>query len=183
MFQPLFQAVRLHREDHLRAPAAFGSVLGDEWLFRDLAFGDVRIGGFHFKGNGLVARCAALRICGEPPALLREQLQIDDGGAAAGGKGRALREQAAVFRDEVMAAKYHIGRRFAAAGVGIDVGADEPRGLPHRKRAAVLRFADGLVARREVRDDERSRKRVGDGGRLRHPEVLADLSGEAETVH
>ena len=69
------------------------------------------------------------------------------------------------------------------AGVGVEIRAQQPRRLLAHERAAVVGFADRLVAGREVCDHGRARERVVRARRQRSPQILAHLGREAKLRH
>ena len=93
---------------------------------------------------------------------------------------RALRQDRAVFADQVVPGKHEVGRRFALPRVGIEVPADQLSRLRFHQHAAVVALADCLVARRKVGQDRRPGRRMSDRRRLRHPEILTDFCCDHE---
>ena len=90
-------------------------------------------------------------------------------------EGRALREQAAVLRNEVVAGEDEVLRGLARAGARVDVAADKAGALAAHQLAAVVGLADERVGGAEVADERGAGLRVANRRRLRDPEVLADL--------
>ena len=161
------QPVGLHGEDELAALGAGGIVGRDkrrrrdgprERHFPERKMEHDRLVSFAL---GLERRAAA--------ALADHAAEIELRAGVAGAEGSGLCQQRAVFADEVVRGKDHVGRRFAVAGVGIQVCAQQPRGLLAHERPAIIGLADGLVAGREVRDHGRARERVVRAWRQRGP--------------
>ena len=69
------------------------------------------------------------------------------------------------------------------AGVGIEIGAQEPRGLLRDKLTAVFGLSGGLVAGGKIHNDGRAGQCVRRARRQRRPEILADLRRQHEFRH
>ncbi|MPM69259.1 hypothetical protein SDC9_116203 [bioreactor metagenome] len=119
----------------------------------------------------------------EPAALAHKLGHVDFAYGHLTRERRALSEQNAVFRDQVMAGKDHIGCRFAFACVAVDIPAYESRALARYELAAEFVLADGFIACREVCNDECARDGVADARRVGYPQILADLGSEHEAFH
>ena len=89
-----------------------------------------------------------------------------------------LRQQRAVFRDQVVACKHHVLAGLALPCVGVEVGAHQPPRLPRHQVPAVGGLAHHLVAGRQVDDHRRARGGQTLRRRRRHPQVLADLRAQ-----
>ena len=74
-----------------------------------------------------------------------------------------------------MAGEHEIRGGLALARVGVNIAAQQSRGLAADQLAAVSGLTDHLVARGKVQNQRRSRKGQPCGGRLRRPEILTDL--------
>ena len=175
------QPISLHGEDELAALGAGGIVSRDKRRRRDgprerhLPERQMEYDRLISCALGLEGRAAA--------ALADHAAEIKLRAGIAGAEGSGLCQQRAVFADEVVRGKDHVGRRFAVAGVGVEVRAQQPRRLLAYERPAIVGLADGLVAGREVRDHSRARERVVRARRQRGPQVLAYLGREAKLRH
>ena len=115
--------------------------------------------------------------------LLLHALQVKFGGRPAVAEGRRFSQQRAVFGNQVVGGKGHIGCALAVTGVGVQIGTEQPPALPGHKGAAVIGLADRLVAGRKVRNHRRAGQRVGAAWRYRGPEVFAQLHPKYKTWH
>ena len=79
-----------------------------------------------------------------------------------------------------MPGKDQVGGGFSLPGIRIGIGAEEPRRLVADQAAAVIRLADYFVAGGGVQEHRRPTLGHAAGGRLRDPEVLADLHAHGE---
>ena len=127
------------------------------------------------RALGLERRAAA--------ALADHAAEVELCAGAARAEGLRFCQQRAVFADEVVRGKDHVGRGFSVAGVGVEIRAQQPRRLLAHERAAVVGLADRLVAGREVCDHGRARERVVRARRQRSPQILAHLGREAKLRH
>ena len=84
-------------------------------------------------------------------------------------------QQLAVFGNEIVPGKDHIGGGFAPAGIGIEVTGHEARALPGDKRTAVFRLADGFIAGGAIGQDGGPGDSMAGAGGRGYPQVLADL--------
>ena len=109
-----------------------------------------------------------------PPAVVEEAAYVDLRDGQPRGEA-ALRQKGPVLGDHVVAGEDHVRGGFPLPGVGIDVAAAEPAGLPPHQLPAVGGLAHHLVGGGEVQNHRRPRPGQGGGGGLRGPEVLADL--------
>ena len=177
----LGQPIGLHGEDELAALGA-GVIVGrDERRRRDVPR-ERHLPQRQVEHDRLVAFALGLERCAAA-ALADHAAEVELRAGIAGAEGLGLRQQRAVLADEVVRGKDHVGRRFAVAGVGIQVCAQQPRRLLAHERAAVVGLADGLVAGREVRDHGCARERMVCARRQRGPQVLAHLGREAKLRH
>ena len=69
------------------------------------------------------------------------------------------------------------------AGIGVEIGAEQPRTLPADERPAVGGLADGLITGGEVCHHRGPGQRVGAAWRDRRPQVFADLGGQHKGRH
>ena len=69
------------------------------------------------------------------------------------------------------------------AGIGVEIGAEQPRTLPADERPAVGGLADGLITGGEVCHHRGPGQRVGAAWRDRCPQILADLGGQHKGRH
>ena len=99
---------------------------------------------------------------------------------AVGRKGRGFGQQTAVFGDEVVRREDQVGRGFALARVGVNIGAERAGAARRDQHPAVGVLADQLVRGGEVGDDGRARGGMAQRRRRGHPQILADLDGERE---
>ena len=177
----LGQPVGLHGEDELAALGAGGIVGRDERRRRDgprerhLPQRQVEHDRLVSRALGLERRAAA--------ALADHAAEVELRVGAARAEGLRFCQQRAVFADEVVRGKDHVGRGFSVAGVGVEIRAQQPRRLLAHERAAVVGLADRLVAGREVCDHGRARERVVRARRQRSPQILAHLGREAKLRH
>ena len=144
MLDALGEALRLDAQDQLTAFGTGGGILGHKRRGGDLP----RQGQFHRRQLKLHAGVpGGLRHKGGVAlALLHHAVQIQLGHSGAAFKGGSLGQQGAVFGNQVMPGKGHIGGAFAVAGVGVEIGTQQPCALPADKLAAVGSLADGLIA-------------------------------------
>ena len=98
-------------------------------------------------------------------------------------EARRLGQQRAVLGDQAMAAEDDVGRRFADAAGGVDVGGDAAARLVDDELAAIGGLADDLVAGRQVDEHRRAGEGLEGAGRDRHPQVLADLDADDDAGH
>lgn len=117
---------RLHGEDFLRARSAVGRVLRHKGVFVKSAHKRQRTQRERER-NG---RHRLPVLAGGDAATVKKQaFEIHLGTDDAGLETLTLREDDAVFADEVVSGKDKIGGGLALAGVRIDIGAGEPCGL------------------------------------------------------
>ena len=129
------------------------------------------------NGRGL-RRIVRARPRRRATALGNQAVKVNVGDGHIAGKQFGRGELGAVFVDEVLARKDHIGRGLALARVRIGIGAVQARALVGNEAAAVIRLTDNLVRSRRIEDHRRTGKRhLGRRGR-RHPQVLADLNAQ-----
>ena len=88
----------------------------------------------------------------------------------------------AVFVDEVLARKDHIGRGLALTRVRVSIGAVQTRALVGDETAAVVGLADDFIRSRRIENHRRAGKRHLGRRRRRHPQVLADLDAEHQVL-
>ena len=111
-------------------------------------------------------------------ALGDQTVEVNIGNRHIAGKELRRRQLRAVFVDEVLARKDHIGRGLALARVCIGIGTVQARTLIGDEAAAIVCLTDNLVRGRRVEDHRRTGKRhLGRRGR-RHPQVLANLNAK-----
>ena len=175
------QPVGLHGEDELAALGAGGAVGRDERRRRDVPR-QLHLPQRQVEHDRLVAFALGLERRAAA-ALADHAAEVELRAGVAGAEGPGFRQQRAVFIDEVVRGKDHVGRGFAVSGVGVEIRAQQPRRLLPHERAAVVGLADGLVAGREVRDHGCARERVVRARRQRGPQVLAHLGRETKLRH
>ena len=128
-----------------------------------------------FNGRGL-RRIVRARPRRRATALGDQTVEVNIGNRHIAGKELRRRQLRAVFVDEVLARKDHIGRGLALARVCIGIGTVQARTLIGDEAAAVICLTDNLVRGRRVENHRRTGKRhLGRRGR-RHPQVLADFN-------
>ena len=129
------------------------------------------------NGRGL-RRIVRARPRRRATALGNQAVKVNVGDGHIAGKQFGRGELGAVFVDEVLARKDHVGRGLALARVRVGIGAVQARALVGNEAAAVIRLTDNLVRSRRIEDHRRTGKRhLGRRGR-RHPQVLADLNAQ-----
>ena len=138
----------------------------------------------HGKGEGdnLIAVCHGLKAC-VAAALGKKPSEVELRAGAAFRKRAGLGEQRAVFCNQVVPGKDHVGRRLAVARVGVEIGTQKPCRLLRDERFAILRLSDRLVAGREVRDNGCASQSVRRARGKRCPKVLADFDRERKFGH
>ena len=110
--------------------------------------------------------------------LSHQTIEVNVGHCHIAGEELGRGELRAVFVDEVLPRKDHIGRGLALARVRVGIGAVQARALVGDEAAAVVGLADDLVRSRRIEDHRRAGKRhLGRRG-CRHPQVLADLDAK-----
>ena len=119
---------------------------------------------------------------GHPPPLAAELIHVDLADRQAGGKA-PLVQQRAVFRDQIMPGEDQVGGGLALPRVGIDIAAHQPGGLPGHQGTPVGVLSHRLVAGGQVQQQGGARPRQRLGGRLRRPQVLADLHPQDKPRH
>ena len=133
------------------------------------------------NGRGL-RRIVRARPRRRATALGNQTIEVDIGNRHVAGKQFGGGQLRAVFVDQVLARKDHVGRRFALTRIRVGIGAVQARTLVGDEAAAVIRLADNLVRGRRVEDHRRASKRhLGRGGR-RYPQVLAHLDTQHQIL-
>ena len=115
-------------------------------------------------------------------ALGNQTVEVNIGNRHIAGKELRRRQLRAVFVDEVLARKDHIGRGLALARVRIGIGTVQARALIRDKAAAVICLTDNLVRGRRVENHRRAGKRHLGRRRRRHPQVLTDLNAQHQVL-
>ncbi len=181
----LGQAVGLDGEDVLAAGSTLGPVGGNEGVRVNVAGEQsllhLKVELAHHVARGL--RRGGRLEAGEALALAAQHLHVHLAGAGARPEGRRLRQRAAVLADEVVAGEDHVLSGLSPTRAGVHVAADQPRGLTGDERAPVGRLAHDGIGGGEVGDQRGARQRVRDAGRLRRPQVLADLRRHDQLRH
>ncbi len=144
--------------------------------------GKTRLPHFKMEGDLLILLLAAARKGGHFPSLGAQTPDIDVGADHLVGEPPGLGQQHAIFGDQAMPAKHQVRRRFSLAGAGIQVAADKPCGLPRHQVCAVIHLSGDLIAGRQVYDQRGPRQGMGDAGRIRNPQVLADLRSHRQAL-
>ena len=117
-----------------------------------------------------------------PAALGGQLIHVDLADGEPGGKP-PLGQQRTVFRDEVVAGEHQIRGGLALAGVGVHVAAHQPSGLARHQRAAVGGLAHGLIGGGQIQNNGSTLPGQRTGGRLRRPQILADLHAHHQIFH
>ena len=181
MLHPLGKALCLNAQDQLTALGAGGSVLRHEGRAGDRARqgkADRRQIKFYrgiasrFRHKGRVAL-----------TLLHHAAKIQLGHGSLACKGGGVGQQTAVFGNQIVPGKGHVGGAFPMAGIGVEIGAEQPRTLPADERPAVGRLADGLITGGEICHHRGPGQRVGAAWRDRRPQILTDLGGQHKGRH
>ena len=115
-------------------------------------------------------------------AFGNQAVKVNVGDGHIAGKQFGRGELGAVFVDEVLARKDHVGRGLALARVRVGIGAVQARALVGNEAAAVIRLADNLVRSRRIEDHRRTGKRHLGRRRRRHPQVLTDLNAQHQVL-
>ena len=172
----LGKALSLDAQNQLAAPGAGGGILRHKRRGGDLP----RQGQLH--GRQLKLHTGVACRLGHKGrvalALLHHAVQIQLGHGSAALKGGSLGQQGAVFGNQVVPGKSHVGGAFAVACVGVEVGAQQPRGLLPYQVAAVGGLADGLIAGGKVGDHGRPGQCQRAAGRHRAPQILAHFNAQ-----
>ena len=108
------------------------------------------------------------------------KVNVGDGHIASKQFGRG--ELGAVFIDEVLARKDHVGRGFALARIRVGIGAVQARALVRDKAAAIVCLTDNLVRGRRVENYRRTGKRYLGRRGCRHPQILTDLNAQHQVL-
>ena len=135
------------------------------------------------KLNGRVLR-RIVRACPRrrAAALGNQAVKVNIGDGHVAGKQFGGGQLRAVFVDQVLARKDHVGRGLALARIGVDIGAVQARTLIGDKAAAVVCLTDNLIRGRRVENHRRTGKRhLGRRG-CRHPQVLTDLNAQHQVL-
>ena len=115
-------------------------------------------------------------------AVVDQPVHVDLTDGETGGEP-PLRQQGAVFRDQVVAGEHHVGGRLSLAGVGVHIAAHQPGGLARHQGAAVVRLPHQLIGGGEVQNHSRALPGQLHGGGRRSPQVLADLHPDHQVWH
>ena len=86
----------------------------------------------------------------------------------------------AVLADLVVAGEHEVSGTLALTGIGIDIGAYESGALTLDEVVSVGCLAGKLIACAYVGNHSGTVDGVVHAGRIRYPEVLADLAGQSE---
>ena len=133
------------------------------------------------NGRGL-RRIVRARPRHRTTALGNQAVKVNVGDGHIAGKQFGRGELGAVFVDEVLARKDHIGRGLALARVCIRIGTVQARALIGDEAAAIVCLTDNLVRSRRVENHRRTGKRHLGRRRRRHPQVLADLNAQHQVL-
>ena len=115
-------------------------------------------------------------------ALGNQTVKVNVGDGHIAGKQFGRGELGAVFVDEVLPHKDHVGRGLALTRVRVGISAVQARALVRDKAAAVICLTDDFVRGRRVENHRRTGKRhLGRRGR-RHPQVLTDLNAQHQVL-
>ncbi len=180
MAQPLCKGLRLYCKDFLRARIALRPLRYERRGAEPAAEGERlflnREGDFKVRLRLFAKGAARAPLAGEKERVdlrkqqpAREQLRFGEARAA--------------FIDQRMPGKDHVLRRFVRPRAGVDIAGGKPRGVRPNQRAALGGLAGEGVAGRGIGDQQRARQRVGGAGRVRRPQILADLDRERKARH
>ena len=134
-----------------------------------------------FNGRGL-RRIVRARPRRRATALGNQAVKVNVGDGHVAGKQLGRGELGAVFVDEVLPRKDHIGRGLALARVCIGIGTVQARTLIGDEAAAVISLTDNLVRGRRVENHRRTGKRHLSRRGRRHPQILADLNAQRHII-
>ena len=151
-----------------------------ERIAQDRLFGE-RALKRELDGHGL-RRIVRARPCRRATALSNQAVKVNVGDGHIAGKQFGRGELGAVFVDEVLARKDHVGRGLALARVRVGIGAVQARALIGDKAAAVICLTDNLVRGRRVENHRRTGKRHLSRRGCRHPQVLTDLNAQHQIL-
>ena len=179
MLQPLLEPKRGNEQDLPAALIPVGLSLRHKGPWRDIA-GELRFGNRQRKGHAAVGCPAGHRL--GAAALIAELLHIDLAEQKPSVKS-PLRQKAAVFRNHLVGAKYHVGGGFPLAGTGINIAAQKLCRLHSHQLAAVGILADEIIAGGEVADDGGTRLGHAHRRGVRRPQILADLKAQHQAGH
>ena len=115
-------------------------------------------------------------------ALGNQTVEVNIGNRHIAGKELRRRQLRAVFVDEVLARKDHIGRGLALARVRIGIGTVEARTLIGDEATSVICLTDDLVGSGGVENHRGTGKRHLGRGRRRYPQVLTDLDAQHQVL-
>ena len=133
------------------------------------------------NGRGL-RRIVRARPRRRAAALGNQAVKVNVGDGHIAGKQFGRSEFGAVFVDEVLARKDHVGCGLALTRVRIGIGAVQARALVRDKAAAVICLTDDLIGSGGVENHRGTGKRHLGRRRCRHPQVLADLNTEHQIL-
>ena len=126
------------------------------------------------RNNGIAGRFSG-GPGGGAAALGGQAVHIQLGDSHLIGEEGSLGQQLAVFGNEIVPGKDHIGGGFTPAGIGIEVTGHQARALPGDKGTAVFRLADGFITGGAIGQDGGPGNSVAGAGGRGYPQVLADL--------
>ena len=133
------------------------------------------------NGRGL-RRIVRARPRRRATALGNQAVKVNVGDGHITGKQFGRGELGAVFVDEVLARKDHVGRGLALTRIRVGIGTVQARALVGYEAAAVVSLTDDFVRSRRVENHRRTGKRhLGRRGR-RHPQVLTDLNAQHQVL-
>ena len=174
VLQTAAQPLGLHGQNGFAALPTLGVVGGDKGVRVDKA-GQGRFAHRQRKRNHGIAGRFGRRPRGGAAAFGKKSVNVKLGEDEVIGEQGGFRQQFAVFGDEIMPGKGHIGGGLSPAGIGIKVARHQPGALPGNKGTAVFRLADGFIAGGAVGDNGGPGDGMADAGGRRHPQILAEL--------
>ena len=183
--QPFLEPHRLNHQDLLAAAVAV-LLRGGHERMRIKGTDQSRLAELNLKRNHRIRlRFPDIlrRERGHPPALGDEAVHIEIRADRLVGEQLRLSQQRAVLRDHVLSAEDEVRRGLPFARRRVDVAADAASRVAFDERPAVAVLAHQLVRRGEVHDDGGAGADMADGGRTRHPEVLAYLRSDDQPRH
>ena len=119
---------------------------------------------------------------GHAPALIGQPVHIDLADGEAGGKP-PLRQQGAVFGNQVVAAEHQVGGGLPLSRVGVHIAARQPGGLARHQLPPVVGLAHHLVAGGQIQNQRGPLGAQACGGGIGDPKILTDLHPKDQIGH
>ncbi|MNI23697.1 hypothetical protein D3C73_772930 [compost metagenome] len=134
----------------------------------------------HRRGLALDAGAVGEGAVAQPVQADAVHVHVGDGQVAVQGEALALGQPGPQFMDGRLPVPGQVGGRLAPARGGENIGRQGAGRLAGAQQRALVGLADDDVGGRQVAEDAGARERRPRRGRLRGPEVLADLDREDE---